>query len=68
MNAATFVLSTGRCGTQWLAKNLIDHYADRLAVCRHLDRPRSESLRQEVGATRVLDCGALEAKTHAIRA
>jgi len=32
MNAATFVLSTGRCGTQWLAKNLIDHYADRLAV------------------------------------
>ncbi len=32
MNAATFVLSTGRCGTQWLAKNLIDHYADLLAV------------------------------------
>ena len=32
MNAAAFVLSTGRCGTQWLAKNLIDHYADLLAV------------------------------------
>jgi hypothetical protein len=32
MNAATFVLSTGRCGTQWLAKNLIDHYGDLLAV------------------------------------
>jgi hypothetical protein len=32
MNAATFVLSTGRCGTQWLAKNLTDHYGDLLAV------------------------------------
>jgi SEC-C motif len=32
MNRATFVLSTGRCGTQWLAKTLIDHYGDLLAV------------------------------------
>ena len=32
MNAATFVLSTGRCGTQWLAQNLADHYGDLLAV------------------------------------
>jgi len=32
MNAATFVLSTGRCGTQWLAQNLSDHYGDLLAV------------------------------------
>jgi hypothetical protein len=32
VNAATFVLSTGRCGTQWLAKSLIDHYPDLLSV------------------------------------
>ena len=32
MNAATFVLSTGRCGTQWLAKSLIDHYPDLMNV------------------------------------
>ena len=32
MTAATFVLSTGRCGTQWLAKNLSEHYGDLLAV------------------------------------
>ncbi len=29
---ATFVLSTGRCGTQWLSKNLGAHYADLLAT------------------------------------
>jgi SEC-C motif-containing protein len=32
MTVATFVLSTGRCGTQWLAKNLGEHYGDLLAV------------------------------------
>jgi hypothetical protein len=32
MNAATFVLSTGRCGTQWLSKNLAGHYGDLLAA------------------------------------
>lgn len=32
MNTATFVLSTGRCGTQWLSKNLAGHYADVLAA------------------------------------
>jgi hypothetical protein len=44
MTAATFVLSTGRCGTQWLAKNLIEHYGDLLAVTHepygHEYRPR----------------------------
>jgi hypothetical protein len=32
MNVATFVLSTGRCGTQWLATALAEAYPDRLAV------------------------------------
>ena len=32
MNFATFILSTGRCGTQWLAKNLHEAYGNRLAV------------------------------------
>lgn len=32
MNFAAFILSTGRCGTQWLAKALADAYPDRLAV------------------------------------
>ena len=32
MTAATFVLSAGRCGTQWLAKHLGETYADRAAV------------------------------------
>lgn len=32
MNFATFVLSTGRCGTQWLATALAEAYADQLAV------------------------------------
>jgi hypothetical protein len=32
MTEATFVLSTGRCGTQWLSKNLAAHYGDLLAV------------------------------------
>jgi hypothetical protein len=30
----TFFISTGRCGTQWLARTLETHYAD-LAVVRH---------------------------------
>ncbi|WP_395795473.1 hypothetical protein [Aquimonas sp.] len=32
MHYATFVLSTGRCGTQWLATALAEAYADQLAV------------------------------------
>lgn len=44
MSAATFVFSTGRCGTQWLAKNLADHYGDLLTVAhepyRHEYCPR----------------------------
>ncbi len=32
MSVATFVLSTGRCGTQWLARALAACYPDRLAV------------------------------------
>jgi len=32
MNHATFVLSTGRCGTQWLAAVLADAFPDRLDV------------------------------------
>jgi len=44
MSAATFVFSTGRCGTQWLARNLIEHYGDLLAVTHepygHEYRPR----------------------------
>lgn len=32
MFSATFILSTGRCGTQWLAENLATHYGDRLCV------------------------------------
>jgi hypothetical protein len=31
---ATFVLSTGRCGTQWLAENFSAYYGDRVCV-RH---------------------------------
>jgi hypothetical protein len=31
-NDACFVLSTGRCGTQWLASALAESYPDRLAV------------------------------------
>lgn len=34
MHAAVFVLSTGRCGTQWLATNLGEIYAD-LATVTH---------------------------------
>ena len=32
MNSATFVLSTGRCGTQWLAEKLASAYGDLLTV------------------------------------
>lgn len=32
MGFACFVLSTGRCGTQWLASALAESYPDRLAV------------------------------------
>jgi len=32
MNEAVFVLSTGRCGTQWLAKFFQDHYEDHFVV------------------------------------
>lgn len=32
MSFATFFLSTGRCGTQWLAKHLQQAYADRFQV------------------------------------
>jgi hypothetical protein len=32
MNFAAFILSTGRCGTQWLATALAEAYPDRLAV------------------------------------
>jgi hypothetical protein len=34
MDSATFFLSSGRCGTQWLAKNLKEVYAD-IAVVEH---------------------------------
>jgi hypothetical protein len=48
MHQACFVLSTGRCGTQWLASSLAESFADRLAVAHeplHLGyRPR-EALR-----------------------
>ena len=33
-HTATFVISAGRCGTQWLADTLGRHYAD-LAEVRH---------------------------------
>ena len=29
---ATFFLSTGRCGTQWLAASLAEHYGDMATV------------------------------------
>lgn len=32
MTTAIFILSTGRCGTQWLSKTLGDHYADAAVV------------------------------------
>ena len=32
MSFAVFVLSTGRCGTQWLAENLEQAYGDRIGV------------------------------------
>ncbi len=32
MNFAAFILSTGRCGTQWIAKTLADAYSDHVAV------------------------------------
>jgi hypothetical protein len=48
MNAATFVLSTGRCGTQWLAKNLTDHYGELLAVT-HEPHQREYLPRQLLG-------------------
>ncbi len=32
MHHATFVLSTGRCGTQWLAATLAEAYPDRITV------------------------------------
>lgn len=32
MTFATFILSSGRCGTQWLAKHLGESYADRAVV------------------------------------
>jgi len=48
MNDATFVLSTGRCGTQWLAKNLADHYADLLQVT-HEPHQREYLPRQLLG-------------------
>jgi len=32
MHKATFFLSTGRCGTQWLAHWLTEHYADLIEV------------------------------------
>ena len=32
VNFATFFLSTGRCGTQWIATSLADEYSDQIAV------------------------------------
>jgi hypothetical protein len=32
MNFASFILSTGRCGTQWIASSLADVYSDRMDV------------------------------------
>ena len=32
MSFAVFILSTGRCGTQWIAKVLADRYGDQLEV------------------------------------
>ena len=32
MTFATFILSSGRCGTQWLAKHLGEIYGDRAVV------------------------------------
>jgi len=34
MNTATFFLSTGRCGTQWIASNLQDLQNDSIVI-RH---------------------------------
>jgi hypothetical protein len=52
MNDACFVLSTGRCGTQWLASALAESYPDRLAVAHEplhaRYRPR-EALRHAGG-------------------
>lgn len=32
MSYAAFILSTGRCGTQWIAATLAEHYGDRIRV------------------------------------
>lgn len=48
MNEATFVFSTGRCGTQWLAKNLSEQYAD-LAGVTHEPHKREYLSRRLVG-------------------
>lgn len=52
VNFAAFVLSTGRCGTQWLARALADAYAERLAV-------EHEPLHSRYEARRVLQYTAL---------
>jgi hypothetical protein len=43
MNVATFVLSTGRCGTQWLATALAAAYPDQLAVAHEPLHTRYEA-------------------------
>lgn len=32
MNTATFIISTGRCGTQWIADTLEEFYSDQMVV------------------------------------
>jgi hypothetical protein len=48
MSFATFFLSAGRCGTQWLAKNLQDAYGD-LAVVTHEPIKRDYNPRRLLG-------------------
>lgn len=48
MSTATFILSTGRCGTQWLCKMLGDHYADA-AVVTHEPHKREYFPRRLLG-------------------
>lgn len=52
MNVATFVISTGRCGTQWLAETL-KQAAGESAVVTHEPLGASYPSRQLLGATTV---------------
>lgn len=52
MSYATFVLSTGRCGTQWLAEQLKQHYGNELRV-EHEPLHNDYLPRQMLGARRL---------------